>query len=135
MTMKLIGPILIVEDDILQQEYLKRLLERLCLDADIAGTKYDAERLLAASVKNGIIYKLILLDIMLPDGTGHELLHRLRTDILYAGYAQSKIIMLTALDELREVAGAFSEKCDAYLTKPIQKERLLSMLQSYRLIE
>ncbi|WP_304243423.1 response regulator transcription factor [Gracilinema caldarium] len=132
--MQQVSPFLIIEDEIAQHEYLKLLLQRLGLSADFAGTIKEAEKLLRNTLLTNNPYKVIFLDIMLPDGTGREILHQLRTDPEFSMYAESKIIMLTALDELKDVAGAFSKECDAYITKGMQKDKLIQILKKYKII-
>ncbi|AEJ20457.1 response regulator [Gracilinema caldarium] len=129
------GSILLVEDDLSQQEYLEMILERLDISADIAGTKKEAQYLLETSITTNSPYKLIILDILLPDGTGSELLQMIRTDPMYKEvYQPTKIIMLTALDDLKYTAGSFAQECDFYLTKPIQKEQFLSLLNFIKIV-
>jgi DNA-binding response OmpR family regulator len=129
------GSILLVEDDPSQQEYLVMFLERLDISVDIAGTKKEAQYLLEKSITTNSPYKLIILDILLPDGTGSELLRLVRTDPLYqAVYQHTKIIMLTALDDLKYSAGSFAQECDFYLTKPLQKEQFLSLLKFIKIV-
>ncbi|WP_304226477.1 response regulator transcription factor [Gracilinema caldarium] len=129
------GLFLIVEDEIAQQDYLKLLLQRLGLTAHIAGSKKEAERMLSESISQNKIYQVIFLDIMLPDGTGHEILLRLRSDPKWGIYAHTKVVMLTALDDLKYIAGSFAEQCDGYLTKPLEKEQLVTMLRNFHVIE
>ena len=67
-------PILIVEDDPIQQNYMLTQLKHVGLTADVAGTSHEAIEKLASALTRGSPYKFIFLDIMLPDGTGHDLL-------------------------------------------------------------
>ena len=61
--------LLVVEDDVFLREGLCEMLRREGYAADCAGSCGEAHRL--ASEKS---YRLIILDIMLPDGSGLELL-------------------------------------------------------------
>lgn len=45
-----------------------------------------------------------------------------------------KIIMTTALDDPKNVVGAFKSLCDAYLVKPVNKSKLLDYMRSFGLI-
>jgi two-component system chemotaxis response regulator CheY len=42
--------------------------------------------------------------------------------------------MTTALGDIRNVSAAFNSLCDGYLTKPIQKAKLLEELRTLKLI-
>jgi two-component system chemotaxis response regulator CheY len=45
----------------------------------------------------------------------------------------AKIIMTTAVNDLKEVAYCFQELCDAYLVKPIDLRELLRKMKQYQL--
>ena len=47
----------------------------------------------------------------------------------------AKIIMTTALSEIKEVIRCFRELCDAYLVKPIDLGQLLAHMKSCKLVE
>jgi two-component system chemotaxis response regulator CheY len=47
----------------------------------------------------------------------------------------AKIIMTTALTDTKNVIVAYMSQCDAYLTKPIQKSKLLEELCKLGLIK
>lgn len=77
-------------------------------------------------------YDLICLDIMMPGLNGHQVLQQIRSleesnGIL--GLDGVKIIMTTALDDSKNVMGAFREGCEVYLVKPIRKDRLIDEMQ------
>ncbi|MDD2235957.1 MAG: hybrid sensor histidine kinase/response regulator [Kiritimatiellae bacterium] len=72
---------------------------------------------------------LILLDIMMPDPDGVEVLTRLKS---HERYVAIPVIMITALDEMSSAAKCIELGADDYLTKPFNptllKARLLSSL-------
>lgn len=47
----------------------------------------------------------------------------------------TKIIMTTAVDDIREVIRCFRELCDTYLVKPIDLAQLLSHMKSLQLVQ
>ena len=79
------------------------------------------------AVRNGLEhgqkYDLICMDIMMPEMDGREAVRQIRRSLEeeYANRSSSgaKIIMTTAVDDIKEVIGCFHELCDAYLTKPV----------------
>jgi two-component system, chemotaxis family, chemotaxis protein CheY len=46
----------------------------------------------------------------------------------------AKIIMTTAVDEVKEVVRCFHELCDSYLTKPVDLAQLLGLMKSFQLV-
>ena len=83
-------------------------------------------------------YDLICLDIMMPEMDGQQALREIRALEEAVGVISTngaKIVMTTALGDLKSVKVAYSNLCDAYLTKPIQKAKLLEALGILGLIE
>lgn len=98
---------LVIEDDRDNRELLVRLLQRCGLLVESAATVAEALEKLA------IIPKVVLLDMELPDGTGREVLQKIRSTNMPV-----KVAVVTgsgmpeALDELHELAP------DAVFVKP-----------------
>ena len=67
---------------------------------------------------------LIILDIMLPDGSGLEWCRELRRN------SDVKILFLTALDTNRDVVAGFRAGGDDYLEKPYLMEELLLRVEA-----
>lgn len=67
-----------------------------------------------------IEYDAVILDLMLPDGSGFEVLKGLR-DLR----SQTPVIILTAKDDIADKIQAFQLGTDDYLTKPFVFEELL----------
>ena len=80
---------------------------------------------------------LVLLDIMMPEMDGQEVLKRIRTMEEVEGVMPGngvKVIMTTCLNDKKNVFTAFNEQCDAYLVKPIDKAKMLDHLHEFGLI-
>lgn len=69
-------------------------------------------------------FKLILLDIGLPDGNGYEFCKYVREK------SKVPIIFLTALDEEVNVVLGFDLGCDDYIIKPFRLKELLSRIKA-----
>ena len=85
----------------------------------------------------GAPYDLICLDIMLPEMDGQQALTAIRALEEARGIFSSngaRIIMTTALNGPKDVTAAYRSLCGAYLTKPIQKVKLLEELRTFKLI-
>jgi two-component system cell cycle response regulator CtrA len=70
-------------------------------------------------------YDLIVLDLMLPDVDGYEVLRRLR-----AGQVRTPILILSGLAELDSKLKALGFGADDYLTKPFDKRELIARIQA-----
>jgi two-component system chemotaxis response regulator CheY len=124
--------ILIAEDDNTSARYMSGLLARLgeCVvaeDGELALTAY------CQALQEGRPFQLICLDIMMPRRTGQEVLEEIRRLEQQAGERPGqgvKIIMTTALGDMRSVMSAYKGGATAYITKPILTERLYETICS-----
>ena len=111
--------ILLVEDE----EKLARMVE---LELQYEG--YQVEK--AADGRTGLDmalsggFSLILLDIMLPNLSGMEVLRRLRRE------NQTPVIMLTARDTVMDKVAGLDSGADDYITKPFAIEELLARIRA-----
>lgn len=117
-----IKTILVIEDDRFIGEMYVRSLRRAGYEVDwmVDG----ADGLVAARNKS---YDLIMLDIMLPEMRGTDILHALRgkEDLI----PDTKIIVLTNFDQDDESRMAMEHNVDAYLIKAeITPRKLLETL-------
>lgn len=112
--------ILIIEDD--------RLLAR-SLQGILAQDNYDAD--IAYEGANGIflaesrVYSVILLDIMLPDMDGWDVVRTLQSKRI-----TTPILMLTALDTPRDIVNGLKLGADDYVTKPFDVDVLLARIKN-----
>ena len=68
-------------------------------------------------------YDIIILDLMLPDIDGYEVLRRFR-----AARVKTPILILSGLDELDSKIKGLGFGADDYLTKPFDKRELDALL-------
>lgn len=124
--------ILIAEDDSTSARYMSGLLARFgeCVvveDGEFALAAYKA------ALEDGKPFQLICLDIMMPRKNGQEVLEDIRQMELAADVKPGqgvKIIMTTALGDVRSVMSAYKGGATAYITKPILTERLYETICS-----
>jgi len=111
--------ILIVEDERKISRVLQLELEYENYQADIADNGKDALRFIEQED-----WDLVLLDIMLPELSGLEVLRRVRkTD------DSTPIILLTARDEVHDKVSGLDLGANDYITKPFQIEELLARIR------
>ena len=127
---------LVVEDEFTSRRILQRVLAGYG-ECHIAVDGREAREAIATALAAGEPYQLVCLDLMLPDGDGHEVLAALRAAEQERGIAPgrgARIIMTTSLGTADHVMAAFREGCDAYLRKPVEPDRLRDELTKLRLI-
>ena len=112
--------ILIVEDDAFLRDGLMELLERENYLPAAADSLQSARLMLAETD-----YSLILLDVMLPDGTGFDFCAELREN----GFS-APILFLTACDDELQVVRGLDCGGDDYVTKPFKLRELTSRIRA-----
>lgn len=126
---------LIVEDDFTGRMLLQRLLGRYG-ECHVAVNGTEAMAAFHAAHAEKAPYQLICLDIMMPEMDGHTVLKNIRTFEKETGLQVGegvKVIMTTALKDSGDVFAAFDSLCDAYLVKPIDKDKLFEYLRTFNL--
>lgn len=121
-----IKKVLVIEDDRFIGEMYVRSLQKEGYTVDWVVDGHDG--LVTATSKP---YDLILLDIMLPEMRGQEILHELRgkgTNKL----PNTRIIVMTNFDQDAESRMALQHSVDAYLIKAeITPRRLIEIIHSF----
>lgn len=111
--------ILIVEDEQKLSRVLQLELKYENYITEIADNGKDALRLMEEKD-----WDLVLLDIMIPELSGMEVLRRIRrTD------ESTPIILLTARDEVHDKVSGLDLGANDYITKPFQIEELLARIR------
>jgi DNA-binding response OmpR family regulator len=110
--------VLLVEDDADTAELLRILLGRHGFAVTVAGSVGTA---LAAAGAGPV--DVLVIDLQLPDGSGHDLLRRLRKD----GHVPA--IALSGLDGEANIDDARAAGFDEYLGKPVSITRLVGVLR------
>lgn len=114
--------VMIVDDESLARERLKRLLQDLD-DIDIIGEAENGEQAIERATR--LRPDLVILDIRMPGIDGLEVAEHLASMT-----PAPAILFCTAYDEY--AIQAFSYHAIAYLLKPVRKEDLISALKSAR---
>lgn len=127
---------LLVEDDSTSRRLMQEFM-KMYGQLDIAGNGKEAIEAVCVALNSGEPYDLICLDIMMPEMDGQTALQHIRDLEEARGVLSSngaKIIMTTAVDDVKSTMSAFYSLCDAYLVKPIVRAKLLETLRKLELI-
>lgn len=117
--------ILCVEDEEFISELYSRALEKEGYDVRIVKSGQDG----LEEAKTGK-YDIMLLDLMVPDILGVEVLDRLRHE---APYLKTKIIITTNLEQSDEVREGIEKQADGYLIKAeITPKQLVQFLNNLK---
>lgn len=111
--------VLIVEDDKILSNTIKQCLESK-FDIEQAYDGYDG-----FVFAKGNIYDAIILDLMLPEMNGYDVLQKLR-----ANSVLTPVLILTAKDSLNDKVKGLSLGADDYLVKPFEREELIARVEA-----
>ena len=112
--------VLLVEDDAATAQGIEMMLRSegyVCDSTDMGEDGLEIGKLYD--------YDIIVLDLMLPDIDGYEVLRRLR-----AARVQTPILILSGLNGLDDKIKGLGVGADDYLTKPFDKRELIARIQA-----
>lgn len=111
--------ILVIEDDSTIIGALEFTLVDEGYDVILAGSKEEALKKI-----DDIDFDVVLLDLMLPDGSGYDICKKIRENL------DIPIIFLTACDEEVNVVMGLEFGADDYITKPFKIRELLARIKA-----
>ena len=112
--------VLLVEDDPTTAKSIEMMLTHANLN--VYSTDLGEEGIDLAKLYD---YDIILLDLNLPDMTGHDVLRQLRLARI-----DTPILILTGSDDTENKIRGFGFGADDYLTKPFQREELVARIHA-----
>jgi len=112
--------VLVVDDHAETRQLLTRSLERASYGVKAVASCAEAE----AAVEQGT-FDVVVLDVMLPDGSGIELCGRMR-----AAKTHVPILLVTARGEVRDRVAGLDAGADDYLVKPFAVLELLARVKA-----
>jgi len=116
------GRILVADDNQAGRELLVRQLQRKGHETMVAATGREALDLMSRSAPD-----MVLLDLMMPDMNGFEVLQAVRDDETLRNIP---IIVITGLDDQEGVVACINAGAQDYLTKPVNGVILDARLRS-----
>ena len=111
--------VLVVDDEPQIVRGLKVILRAAGYDVRAAATKREALDAIAARAPDALV-----LDLVLPDGSGVEVCREVRE------WSSLPILVLSAVGDEREKVRALDAGADDYVTKPFGNEELLARLRA-----
>jgi two-component system copper resistance phosphate regulon response regulator CusR len=112
--------ILLIEDDVPIQEFLRPALEEAGYEVDLAGDGRTAAEFGAANS-----YDALIVDLGLPDADGLDVIEQLRRS-----GQQSPVLILSARRSIDDRVRGLEQGGDDYLTKPFALAELLARLRN-----
>jgi class 3 adenylate cyclase len=123
------GHILVVDDNETNRDVLSRRLEKEGYHVSSAENGRRALEMVRAAS-----YDLVLLDIMMPEIDGYQVLSQMKADV---ALRDIPVIMISALDEIKSVVRCIETGAEDYLNKPFDpvllRARIGACLEKKRL--
>lgn len=123
------GFVLVVDDNEMNRDMLCHLLQAEGRQTSVAENGRQALEMIKEKP-----FDLVLLDIMMPEMDGYQVLKQLKSD---AAWRDIPVIVLSALDEIDSVVRCIEMGADDYLTKPFDpvllRARIGACLEKKRL--
>ena len=110
--------ILIVDDDAMAREILKRILEHAGYEVMTAGSGPEALRKLHEGIPH-----LVVVDLMMPEMDGFEVCRRIKSHL------DVPIVILSAVAAVESKVEGLQRYAEDYVVKPFEKEELVARVQ------
>jgi CheY-like chemotaxis protein len=117
------GRVLVVDDNEFGRDLIVRMLAQQGHTVEVAASGVAAQERLGNAGQPAV--DLILLDVMMPEMTGPELLRWLKAD---SRFWHVPVIMVSALGEDDSVLACIAAGAEDYLTRPVRPELLRARL-------
>lgn len=119
--------ILVVDDIPLNLVLVEKMLSRYNFTIKKAGGGQQALNMIAKEMPS-----LVLLDLMMPNIDGYEVLNRLRSE---SSTKNLPVIILSALNSDADIIKGFKAGANDFITKPIIMDRLIGSIKKQLQIE
>ncbi len=113
--------ILLIDDELYYFKLLDKPLRSAGYDLEYAKTAKEALTSVASKGTD-----IVIVDLVLPDMSGFDILERLRRD---QRYGHIPVVVITSDNKLEDKLKAFEQGADDYLVKPFQPEELVARLR------
>lgn len=127
---------LIVEDDFTTRHLEMKILGEFGT-SEVAVNGNEAVSAYERKMLEGRHYDCIFLDIIIPGIDGHAVLKRIReteAERGIHGFERTKIIIVSNLRDMKNIAKSFREQSDSYIVKPVTKKKVEQELGRLQLL-
>jgi two-component system chemotaxis response regulator CheY len=122
--------LMVVDDDESSRELLCTFLSRFG-DVEVASRGPDAVSMVTGAIRSGRPFRLIFLDVMMPEMDGHEVLKQIRrVEEVYSVARPASVAMTSAKRDRETVLRARQYGSEAYFAKPLDREKLETWMRS-----
>lgn len=128
---------LIAEDEFISRKLISKMMSSFG-EVDITVDGEEAVSAFVLALDEGEPYDLLCLDIMMPVRDGIAALKEIRRIEAARGITIGngvKVMMTTALSDSKHILGAFREGCEAYIVKPLTRDKILVELNKLNLVD
>ena len=112
--------ILVIEDDVATATLIERVLTKHKFKVRRAHNRAEV-----IAALNDAMYDLVLLDIILPDTNGFDILARMRA---HPRLSEVPVLMLTSLTDTDDVGKGLRLGVNGYLSKPVSPKILIDSI-------
>lgn len=117
--------VLVVEDEPVMRENLVQML----FMAGATGVESAKDAAGARAAYDANEFQIVLLDIGLPDGNGHDLM------LEFKRLKESQhIVLVTADDSIDSIQKAISAGANGYVVKPYSQEKIHDVVNNYAMV-
>jgi two-component system chemotaxis response regulator CheY len=125
---------LVAEDDATNRVLLQTFLSRFG-ECQIAEDGRQAVQAVKEAREARMSFDLICMDLRMPVMDGLDAIREIRAqEKAVAAFKTAKIFVTTAHSDMESITAAMEGRCDAYLIKPIDTEKLLGELKAAGLV-
>jgi len=117
----LFNAVLVADDSPINQIFMQRALQKICLRIDVAENGLKAVELAKANE-----YDLILMDLFMPEMDGYEATEIIRKELRL----KTRIVAITAISLPGEEQKCIDAGMDGYIIKPFTTETIKQIAQS-----
>jgi two-component system OmpR family response regulator len=115
--------VIVVEDEPLLAKFLKQYLSFENMEARVAANREE----IVTAFRSPPVPDLVLLDVMLPDADGFDVLLKMRQ---HPALKSVPVIMLTAKATREAVLKGLAGGADGYITKPFEPDALIKAVRA-----
>lgn len=115
--------VLVVDDNMAVRRFMAQKLQQFSINVDYAASGEEA-----ISLTGSKRYTCVFLDVVMPGIDGYQ-----ACKLIKAGHSNdyTRVVMLTSRDGVFDKIRGKMAGCDAYLTKPIDEEQLMTTMVRY----